>query len=266
MILSKTRLIPPKATTDSFAQVTSALREDRITLHYQPIVRADNHNFVGFFEGLARIEMEDGSVIPAGQFIPAIEHTPLGRALDRRTLLLATQALRQDFNRRISVNLSPYSMADPVWLEIYQAQTIDVGERLILEITESAAMSDVEMTCAFLRKVRKTGCSVALDDFGTGSTSFRYFRDFRFDIVKIDGIFIRKLPQSKDNRVLVEALVKISEHFDMFTVAEFIETAEEAQFAQELGVDCLQGYHIGCPMPTLEWPTAVLSQNQSLAI
>lgn len=157
-------------------------------------------------------------------------------------------------------------MADPEWLEMYQTQTIDVGERLILEITESAAMSDVEITRAFLRKVRKTGCSVALDDFGTGSTSFRYFRDFRFDIVKIDGIFIRNLPQSKDNRVLVEALVKISEHFDMFTVAEFIETAEEAQIAQELGVDCLQGYHIGCPMPTLEWPTAVLSQNQSLAI
>jgi len=266
MIPSKTRLKPRNTTMNCFAQVTSALHENRITLHYQPIVRADNHTFVGFFEGLARIEMEDGSVISAGQFIPAIEHTPLGRALDRRTLLLATQALRQDRNRRISVNLSPYSMADPEWLKVYQTQTIDVGERLILEITESAAMSDVEMTCAFLRKVRKTGCSIALDDFGTGSTSFRYFRDFHFDIVKIDGIFIRDLPQSKDNRVLVEALVKISEHFDMLTVAEFIETAEEAHFAQDLGVDCLQGYHIGPPIPTLEWPASITSQNQKVAI
>ena len=91
------------------------------------------------------------------------------------------------------------------------------------------------------------GASLALDDFGTGATSFRYFKDFLFDFVKIDGLFIRDLGYDKDNQVLVQALIDISKHFDMVTVAEFIETDGEAEMAAKLGVDCLQGYLIGEP-------------------
>lgn len=106
-------------------------------------------------------------------------------------------------------------------------------------------MSDVELTTSFLHRIRRKSCCVALDDFGTGATSFRYFKDFLFDFVKIDGLFIRDLGYNKDSQVLVRALVDISKHFEMVTVAEFVETDGEAEMAAKLGIDCLQGYLIG---------------------
>lgn len=246
-------------------RVADALRDNRIELHYQPIIRSNTNDFVAFFEGLARIRMNDGTIISAGQFMPFVENTPLGRALDCVTLQCALNTLAENPNIRLSVNLSPYSMTDPKWMNIFESCSTDLGERLILEITEGAAMSDIEMTTAFMHRARRSGCSIALDDFGTGSTAFRYFKDFRFDIVKIDGLFIRDLQHNKDNRVLVEALVKISEHFGMFSVAEFIETEGEANMATELGIDCLQGYLIGKPSPKLELPNRTLKKNQNIA-
>ena len=226
-------------------RVKGAIAEDRLKLFFQPVVRADSMNFVAFHEGLARIIMPDGTVISAGQFIPFVENTPVGRILDRKTLEMALLALHDDQTLRLSVNLSTYSMTDQGWLDVFQTYATGVGDRLILEITESAAMANIAHTAAFLRHIRSFGCSIALDDFGTGYTSFRYFRDFLFDIVKIDGLFIRDLAINKDNQVLVEALVNVSRHFDMMTVAEFIETPQEAEKAAKMGVDCLQGYLIG---------------------
>lgn len=235
-------------------RVSDALHEGRMELFYQPIVRAGADGFIAFFEGLARIRMPDDSVIAAGQFIPFVENTPLGRLVDCKTLGLAFDCLEENPEIRLSINLSKHSMCDKSWNEIFETRAKGLGERLILEITEGAAMSDVEKTAEFLMYARGFGCSIALDDFGTGSTAFRYFRDFKFDIVKIDGLFIRDLSHNKDNRVLVEALVKISEHFEMFTVAEFVETEGEATVAAELGVDCLQGYLIGKPTAFPELP------------
>ncbi len=228
-------------------RVKSAIAEGRLRLFYQPVVRSDKMDFVAFYEGLARIVMPDGSVVPAAQFVPFVENTAVGRILDRKTLEMALLALRDDPNLRLSVNVSAHSMRDQGWLDMFHTYAGDTGARLILEITESAAIPDVEYTTAFLRHVRQFGCSVALDDFGTGYTSFRYFRDFLFDIVKIDGMFIRDLPHNPDNQILVEALTRISRHFDMMTVAEFVETGAEAVMAREMGVDCLQGYLVGKP-------------------
>ncbi|MEE9453705.1 MAG: EAL domain-containing protein [Paracoccaceae bacterium] len=235
-------------------RVIHALADGRVQLFYQPVLRADTDNFIAFYEGLARIYMPDGSIVAAGQFMPFVENTQLGRALDCKALEIAVETLHAYPDIRLSVNLSAYSMSDPKWLNIFQSCAKDIGDRLILEITEGAAMTDIELTTAFMHRARQFGCSVALDDFGTGQTAFRYFRDFLFDIVKIDGLFIRDLPYNADNRVLVEALVKISQHFGMFSVAEYIETPEEARVASELGIDCLQGYLIGQPTAVPESP------------
>lgn len=246
--------VSSKLARQEIKRVSEALRDGRMELFYQPIVRSGVDGFIAFFEGLARIRMPDDSVVAAGQFMPFIENTPLGRLVDCKTLNLAFDCLEENLDIRLSINLSTHSMSDKRWNKIFDARATGLGERLILEITEGAAMSDIEKTAAFLEHTRSFGCSIALDDFGTGSTAFRYFRDFKFDIVKIDGLFIRDLPHNKDNRVLVEALVKISEHFDMFTVAEFVETEGEASVAAELGVDCLQGYLIGKPTELPELP------------
>ncbi|MEP5090028.1 MAG: EAL domain-containing protein, partial [Paracoccaceae bacterium] len=90
-------------------------------------------------------------------------------------------------------------------------------------------------------------------DFGAGYTAFRHFRDFYFDIVKIDGQFIRGLADSPDNQVLVGALVAIAEQFDMLAVAEHVETAQEAEILSEIGIDCMQGYLFGAPSVRPPW-------------
>ncbi len=231
-------------------RVRAALSQDRLLLFYQPVVRADSPEFVAFHEALVRIKMPDDTIVVANRFMPFVENSALGRILDRKTLEMALIALHGNPALRLSVNVSPYSMGDQGWLDIFCACSRDVGDRLILEITEREAMTDVRRTAAFLAHVRKFGASVALDDFGAGYTSFRYFRDFHFDIVKIDGLFIRDIPHSRDNQVLVEALLNISAHFDMMTVAEFVETPAEAAFVSKMGVDCLQGYLIGKPAAT----------------
>ena len=135
------------------------------------------------------------------------------------------------------------------------------GERLILEITESSAMGLPDEVKTFMREVQRYGISLALDDFGAGYTSFRYLRDFCFDMIKIDGQFIREISIHPDNQVLTQALMSIAQHFDMFTVAEMVETADDASFLIDSGIDCLQGYYFGAPTIAPPWkspPSAVL--------
>ena len=239
--------------------IADALNADRVEMFFQPIVRSDSNSFVAFYEGLARIRMPDRTIITAGQFMPFVDNTPLGTTVDCRILEIALQRLTEHTGIRLSINMTVLSMATPQWLAILEAAPPDICARLIIEITEGAAMSDVSMTTAFMHRARKKGCSIALDDFGAGATSFRYFKDFLFDFVKIDGMFIQDLAYNKDNQVLVKALIDISKHFDMVTVAEFIETSDEANIAAELGVDCLQGYLISKPTAN---PLPVFTKNE----
>ena len=130
--------------------------------------------------------------------------------------------------------MSPLSMGDAEWLEILAEGTrLDRGAcgRLILEITEAAAMQDPGQTVDFMDHVRRSGCAFALDDFGAGATSFRYFRDFRFDMVKIDGSFIAGVAAARDAQVLVECLMAVAKHFEMVTVAERVETERRRRLA-----------------------------------
>ena len=128
-----------------------------------------------------------------------------------------------------------------------------MGDRLILEITEASAMTVPELVVRFMSDLQRKGITFALDDFGSGFTSFRYLRDFYFDILKIDGQFIRGIQGNPDNQVLTRALVAIAQQFDMFTVAERVERADDAQCLAQLGVDCLQGYFYAAPTVKPDW-------------
>ena len=203
-----------------------------------------------FFEMLARLRLPDGQLLPAGAFMPAVEAGPLGRAIDRLALAEALKALAADPGLRLSVNMSPLSMGDEGWLALIAAAArggSGVCGRLILEITEDAAMVDAAQTIDFMDHVRATGCAFALDDFGAGATGFRYFRDFRFDMVKIDGAFVRGVHAARDAQVLVECLSGVARHFEMMTVAEQVESEADAAWLRQAGVDCLQGYLYGRP-------------------
>ena len=254
-----------EAGTRTRFRVAQALAQGRILFHYQPVVRASNPRFPAFFEALARMRHPNGDVGPAGAFLPAVEAGPIGRAIDRLALSNALDMLRENQGIRLAINMSPRSMGDADWLDILaDAARRDRSAcgRLILEITEAAAMDDPSQTVDFMDHARRSGCAFALDDFGAGATSFRYFRDFRFDMVKIDGSFVAGIAAARDAQVLVECLMAVAKHFEMITVAERVETHEDADWLRTLGIDCLQGWLYGRPGARPEMPEADVGRSR----
>ncbi len=244
---------------DILAMVRLALKEERVVLAYQPVVRADRPDRPAFFEGLIRIMDRTGRVIPAREFIEVAETDEVGRIIDCLSLQLGFEALRNDPGLRLAINMSARSIGYPRWTRVLnKALRADptIGQRLILEITEGSAMVMPDITRVFMASLQSKGISFALDDFGSGFTSFRYLREFYFDILKIDGQFIRDIHKNPDNQVLCAALQSIAQHFDMFTVAEMVESEADAAFLKEAGIDCLQGYHIGIPKLRPDWMAA----------
>lgn len=236
--------------------VRAAVEKGNGILAFQPVVQAGRSERAAFYEGLIRIVDDGGRMVPLKDFMPTAETTELGRQIDCLSLTLGLRALDEDPTLRLAINMSARSIGYPEWIQTLRHAVSDapnIGERLILEITESSAMELPEEVNNFIREIQNHGISMSLDDFGAGYTSFRYLRDFYFDMVKIDGQFIRKICHNPDNQVLTRALQSIAHHFDMFTIAESVETAEEAAFLIDIGVDCLQGYYFGAPTIAPPW-------------
>jgi EAL domain-containing protein (putative c-di-GMP-specific phosphodiesterase class I) len=243
--------------------VMRALEEDRVAIAFQPVVSAADPGRIAFRECLARVRGEDGEWIGAGAFLPKIERLDLIRTLDRRILKLALAALAAHPTERFSINVSTRTMRDKGWLKDLTAAhdaAPAVVERLIVELTESAAVTDPARTKIFLDAIRALGVAIALDDFGAGYSSFRHVRDFRPDWVKIDGGFVRGVADDPDNKLFVDTLVGIARNFDMATVAEFVETEADAETLRALGVDCLQGYRFGRPAIEPDWEEAAAAR------
>ena len=245
-----------KADADTLSMVTEAVRTRRLRLAYQPVVLSRDPGRVAFYEGLIRVQEPNGRIIPAGDFMGAVEGHELGREIDCAALEFGMHTLAKNPHLRISINMSARSIGYPRWM-VTLKRGLDrdptVGERLILEITESSAMLVPELVLAFMEEVQRKGVAFALDDFGAGYTAIRYFKDFLFDIVKIDGQFIRNIHRDPDNQALTKALLSIGKHFEMFTVAEGVETPEEAECLRAMGVDCQQGYLHGAPTVKPSW-------------
>lgn len=252
---------PIDSAIDQQARLTLATVHDSVSrgdgvLAYQPVVQADRPDRPAFYEGLIRIIDVTGRLIPLRDFMPRVETTELGRQIDCLSLSLGLQTLAQEPALRLSINMSARSIGHPDWTRTLLqgiAGQDSIAERLILEITESSAMDLPDAVRRFMHDLQGRGISFALDDFGAGYTSFRYLQDFCFDMIKIDGRFIRNIAGQRDNQVLARALQSIAHHFDMFTVAESVETAEDAAFLIEMGVDCLQGYYFGAPTIVPPW-------------
>lgn len=236
--------------------VTQAVRHDEVMLAYQAVVPAAQQDKAAFYEGLIRVLDETGRIIPARDFIAEIEETETGRIIDCLALEKGLHALAAYPGLRLSINMSARSIGYPKWARTLKrglSRNPTIAERLILEITESSAMLVPELVIGFMKDLQSDGVSFALDDFGAGHTSFRYLRDFYFDILKIDGQFIRGVSANADNQILTAALASIAEQFDMVTVAESVERPEDAAYLTELGIDCLQGYYFGAPTVKPPW-------------
>ena len=241
---------------DTISLVRNAVKNRDVLLAFQPVVQSGNLDRPAFYEGLIRVLDDSGRIIPARDFIDTIETQELGRIVDCLALEMGLESLRRDPTLRLSVNMSARSIAYPRWMQTLRRgfkRGGTIAERLILEITESSAMLMPDIVSVFMSDLQSEGVSFALDDFGAGYTSFRYLREFYFDIVKIDGQFIRGVSDSPDNQCLTGALLSIAQQFDMLAVAESVENARDAACLSENGVDCMQGYYFGAPTMTPPW-------------
>lgn len=235
------------------SMVRTALAAGRTQLAFQPVVRPKATGNAAFYEGLIRILDESGRILPARQFMSDVEETDLGREIDCASIKLGLEKLRANPGLRLAINMSARSIADGRWRETLMGglRGDDLGNRLILEISEQSAMMLPEVVIRFMAEMQPKGVAFALDDFGAGLTAFRYLKDFFFDLAKLDKHFVRDIDTSPDNQVLSEALITVAHQFEMFVVAEGVETDREAAILTDLGVDCLQGYLFGVPKATL---------------
>lgn len=250
--------------TSILETVRTAIRNKNVMLAYQPVVHAKHPTKPAFYEGLIRVLDSRQQVVAAKDFIPIVESMELGRILDCHALELGLTALAQEPTLRLSINMSARSIGYPKWVKILHKaleQDSTIAERLILEITEESAMVLPDLVTSFMSDLQSYGISFALDDFGAGFTAFRFFKEFQFDIVKIDGQFIKDIHKDADNQVLTAALVSIARQFDMFSVAEHVENTADMEYLQTAGIDCLQGYHIGVPEIIPEWTKSIYQRS-----
>ncbi len=233
---------------DTMQMVRRALETGQVMLAFQPIVRASNPEVPAFYEGLLRVLDHTGRIIPAGDFMDVVEAKEIGRQIDTWALDLGFQALAENAELRLAVNMSARSIGYPKWMSTLKRgleRDPTAGERLILEITERTAIVMPDLVQVFMSEMQSYGISFALDDFGAGYTAFRYLRDFYFDVLKIDGEFTKGIANSPDNQVIAQAMLSMAQHFDMITVAEHVETWEDAEFLINAGYDMLQGHFFG---------------------
>ncbi len=244
-----------RVSLDIGEQVLKALDEDRIVFAYQPVVNTVTKE-TAYYETLLRLREPNGDVIPAGDFVPVAEKMGLMRMLDRRALEIAVADLIAYPDVTLALNISSLTVTDPSWLRHLIGLTKgreDLARRLIVEITETAALEDFELSERFVSAVRKLGCKVALDDFGSGYTSFRHMKVLTVDIVKIDGAFIKDVANSPDNKLFVRTLLGLAEGFGLTTVAECVETEAEVAILEDEGADYLQGWYYGRPDTDPAW-------------
>jgi diguanylate cyclase (GGDEF)-like protein len=227
--------------------IVGALNERRILLAFEPVV--DTHTREpAFYECLMRIQRADGSLIPASDIIPIAERLGLVRLLDQRVLELVVSEMVEAPHMQASLNVSPSSTTDPDWwarLGALLRTHAGVAERLIVEITEMAAIHNVDDARGFVTRVKDLGARIAIDDFGAGYTSFRNLRKLGVDVIKIDGAFVQNLARSEDDRTFVRTMVDLARGLGLKTVAEWVQNEEAAQLLANWGCDYLQGALVG---------------------
>ena len=235
------------------ARIRDALAADRLTLHSQPIVELDSGR-VARHELLLRMETEEGELLPAGAFIEAAERSGVVVELDRwvvaHGLELMAERARAGTPISIHVNLSGASITDLEVLEFIEGR-LDEGaadpSRVTFEITETAAIGGFETAVIFADRLTEFGCQVAIDDYGAGIGPFHYLKHLPFDLIKIDGHFVRDLPGSDVDQLTVKAIVGIARGLGKETIAEYVENERTETLLRSFGVDMAQGYHLGRP-------------------
>lgn len=236
-------------------EIVTALNERRIVMAYEPVVEARSRD-TAFHECLMRMEQDDGQVLLAPDIVPVAEKLGLIRLVDHRVLELVVAELAEQPDIRLSLNISPDTTMDPDWwasIESLMRAHPGVAERLIVEITETVAIQDIDDVRGFVTRLKNYGSQIAIDDFGAGYTSFRNLRKLGVDIVKIDGAFVQNIARSADDRAFVQTLIDLARRLEIKTVAEWVQDEESAVMLREWGCDYIQGRLIGLASSQRPW-------------
>ncbi|MES9823639.1 MAG: EAL domain-containing protein [Candidatus Thiodiazotropha endolucinida] len=246
-------------------KIEQALAKDNFILFFQPIMEIANGT-ISHYEVLIRMIENDGTLALPSEFIPVAERTGLIHQINHYVLRTSIQRLsslnKTSHDITLSINLSGRVIDDPELLTQLTHLLNSSGinpERLVFELTETAALADVNAAIDLMSELQALGCRFALDDFGVGFSSFYYLRELPLDIVKIDGSFIKNLTTSTKDQVFVKALTEMASALGKDTVAEFVEDEATLKLLTELGVAYAQGYYIGRPSPEIPVTTTLPS-------
>jgi EAL domain-containing protein (putative c-di-GMP-specific phosphodiesterase class I) len=243
-------------------EIVTALNERRIAMAFEPVVDAKARH-IAFYECLVRMEQGDGRMLLAPDIVPVAERLGLIRLVDHRVLELVVAELAASPGVELSLNISPETTMDPDWwasIESLMRAHPGAGERLIVEITETVAIQDVDEVRGFVTRLKNFGSRIAIDDFGAGYTSFRNLRKLGVDIVKIDGAFVQNIARSADDRAFVQTLIDLARRLDIKTVAEWVQDEEAAALLRDWGCDYIQGRLFGLASSKRPWnpPTEII--------
>jgi diguanylate cyclase (GGDEF)-like protein len=236
-------------------EIVTALNERRIVMAFEPVVEARSRD-TAFYECLVRMRQGDGRMLLAPDIVPVAERLGLIRLVDHRVLELVVAELAASPNVQLSLNISPETTMDPDWwrtIESLMRASPGVGERLVVEITETVAIQDLDDIRGFVTRLKNFGSRIAIDDFGAGYTSFRNLRKLGVDIVKIDGAFVQNIARSADDRAFVQTLIDLARRLEIKTVAEWVQDEESAAMLRDWGCDYIQGRLIGLASPERPW-------------
>ena len=236
-------------------ELREVLDDNRVVLYSQPVIRLSDRTPV-HQEILVRILDRNGGIVLPGQFIEVAESLGMAQEIDLRVVSKVIDVLQGEEFRghkaRFFVNLSRTSISDPHWVRRFQnmlaAAPIDHSQ-LVFEITETAAMSSVDVTQEFIAQMKAMGCRFALDDFGAGFSSFYFLKRFDVDYLKIDGSFVRDLATDNASRLFVRALCDVARGLNKQVVAEWVENQSVMDILVEMGVQYGQGFLFARPLP-----------------
>jgi diguanylate cyclase (GGDEF)-like protein len=240
------------------ADLQRAMEQGGLCVHYQPVVQLSTGRTIAV-EALLRWQHSDRGLLSPAEFVPLAEETGLIINIDQMVLRESLRQLRvwkhtlgSDAPAHVSVNVSSRALRDPdfprrVLTDVHEAK-VDPAN-LLLEITETVLLEDLDTACARLQHLRDAGVRIAIDDFGTGYSSLGYLRRLPVDVVKIDRTFVAGIETAGEERSLTLAIVRMLGMFDVEIIAEGIETGEQLAYVQAMGCDLGQGYGLARPLP-----------------
>ncbi len=240
-------------------RITEALSENRFRLFKQKIESLNGED-EEHFEVLIRMVDDDGEIIPPGAFIPAAERYNLMANIDRWVVSEVFEMIHRRSSdgdnisdgSLIAINLSGESLSDDGFLQFILDEKEKRNIRLVnicFEITETVAISNITKATRFINELKNYGCQFALDDFGSGLSSFAYLKNLPVNYLKIDGSFVKDIAFDEIDRAMVSSINQVGKVMQLHTIAECVENEKTLEILTEIGVDYVQGYHIGRPEP-----------------